>query len=161
VVPCDCTPETKAECEQSFTVLQHGNHNEALQLIRDVLSKHGDSALAHRVHGTVHMKLTALVEDPIVKQRHAKAAIESAQRATELAPNSIEFAHFYASLLFDYVAEAEGYELALVECERALCVKNPVDPAEESLLVSGETAASTPDARINQVSLKREFNLHL
>jgi Protein of unknown function (DUF627) len=152
-LPCDRTPEIKSECERSLTALRRGNHTKALRLMRDVLSKHGDSALAHRVHGTVHGKLTTLIEDPVVKQRHIKAAVDSAQRATVLAPNSIEFAHFYASLLFDYMAEAGGYELALAECERALCVENPVDPAEESLHVSEETAASTREARINQVSL--------
>ncbi|KAJ4767535.1 Ubiquitin carboxyl-terminal hydrolase-related protein [Rhynchospora pubera] len=149
--PCDPTPDIKSECEKSLTALRRGNHTKALRLMREALAKHGDSALVHRVHGTVHAKLTALIEDPGVKQRHVKAAIESAQRATELAPQSIEFSHFYASLLFDYMAESGGYELAVTECERALCVENPVDPAEESLHVSEETAASTPEARIGQV----------
>lgn len=107
----------------------------------------------------VHAELTTMIMGPIVKERHLKAAIDSEQRATELVPNSIEFAHFYASLLFDYMAESEGYEFAVVaEGNRALCVKNPVDPAEESLHVSEQTAASTPEARINQVSLELEFN---
>lgn len=149
--PYDPTPEIKSECERSLTALRRGNPTKAIRLMRDAVAKHGDSALVHRVHGTVHAKLTAMIEDPVVKQRHLKAAIDSAQRATELAPNSIEFAHFYASLLFDYTAESGGYDLALAECERALLVENPVDPAEESLHISEETAASTPVVRINQV----------
>ncbi|KAF3326332.1 Inactive ubiquitin carboxyl-terminal hydrolase 54 [Carex littledalei] len=149
--PRDPTPEIKSECERSLTALRRGNPTKALRLMREAVGKHGDSSLVHRVHGTVHAKLAAMIEDSVAKQRHAKAAIDSAQRATELAPNSIEFAHFYASLLLEYTAESGGYDLALTECERALFVENPVDPAEESLHVSEETAASTPEVRINQV----------
>ncbi|KAF3341690.1 hypothetical protein FCM35_KLT00328 [Carex littledalei] len=139
--PC----EIKSECEGSLTALRRGNPTKALRLMRDALGKHEDSALVHLVHSA---QLTAMINDPVVKQRHLNAAIDSAQRATELAPNSIKFAHFYASLLFDYMADSES---AVAECYRALCVENPVDPAEELLHVTEETAASTPEARINQV----------
>ncbi|KAJ3673901.1 hypothetical protein LUZ60_005893 [Juncus effusus] len=149
--PTDPTTEIKSECERSLTALRRGNHTKALRLMREALSKHGDSALLHRVHGTVHGKLFTLIEDPVVKQRHMKAAVESARKAAELAPNSIEYSHFYASLLFDSAGDATGYELAVSECERALNVENPVDPALELLHVTEETMLLTPEARINQV----------
>nr|DAD21166.1 TPA_asm: hypothetical protein HUJ06_022629 [Nelumbo nucifera] len=71
---------------------------------------HENSALLHRIQGTVCVKVASLIEDPNANQQHLKNAIESARRAVLFSPNSIEFAHFYANLLHKAPNDSKGYE---------------------------------------------------
>ncbi|XP_042497713.1 uncharacterized protein LOC122076477 isoform X2 [Macadamia integrifolia] len=138
----------KLECERALNALRRGNHTKALRLLKESCQRHQGSALLHRVQGTVCVKVASLIEDPNAKQRHLKNAIESARLAVELSPNSIEFAHFYANLLCEASNDARGYEEVIQECERALSIQNPVDPAKESLQDESQQKYPTPEARI-------------
>ncbi|CAH9144076.1 unnamed protein product [Cuscuta epithymum] len=143
----------KLECERALTSLRRGNHTKALRLMRDLGAKHDNPtnlALIHRVQGTVCVKVASIIDDPNVKNRHLKNALDSARKAVMLAPNSIEFAHFYSNLLFEAANESKGYEEVVQECERALAIENPVDPAKESLQES-QQKATTAEARISHV----------
>ncbi|KAL8457300.1 hypothetical protein ACS0TY_035232 [Phlomoides rotata] len=140
----------RVECERALTALRRGNHTKALRLMKDLCSKHENSpnsALIHRVQGTVCMKVASIIDDSNTKQRHLKNAIESAKKAVSLSPNSIEFAHFYANLLY----EAGEYDGVVLECERALATEDPVDPAKESLQDEKEQKISTPHDRVCNV----------
>ncbi|XP_009386394.2 uncharacterized protein LOC103973523 isoform X2 [Musa acuminata AAA Group] len=141
----------KVECERALTALRRGNHTKALRLMKEAAARHESSALLHRVHGTVAVKVAALLDDPGAKLRHLRAAIDSARRAVTLSPSSIEFAHFYASLLYDAATDGRGYEEVVQECERALAIPDPVDPAKESLHEESQQKLSTSDARITHV----------
>ncbi|KAJ4960996.1 hypothetical protein NE237_020906 [Protea cynaroides] len=138
----------KLECERALNALRRGNHTKALRLLKESCLRHEGSALLHRVQGTVCVKVASLIEDPNAKQRHLKNAIESARRAVSLSSNSIEFAHFYANLLYEASNDTKGYEQVVQECERALSIQNPVDPAKESLQGESQQKLSTPEARI-------------
>ncbi|XP_022845002.1 uncharacterized protein LOC111368057 [Olea europaea var. sylvestris] len=144
----------KFECEKALTSLRRGNHTKALRLMKDLCSKHENSphsALIHRVQGTVCVKVALIIDDPNAKQRHLKNAIESARKAMTLSPNSIEFAHFYANLLYEAANEGKEYEEVVQECERALAIENPVDPAKESLQEESQQRISTSEARVAHV----------
>ncbi|KAL8547318.1 hypothetical protein ACS0TY_006879 [Phlomoides rotata] len=144
----------KLECERALTALRRGNHNKALRLMKDLCSKHDNylhSALIHRVQGTVCVKVASIIDDPSTKQRHLKNAIDSARKAVNLSSNSIEFAHFYANLLYEAATEAKDYEEVVHECERALMIENPVDPAKESLQEENHQKISTAKARVAHV----------
>lgn len=144
----------KLECERALTTLRRGNHTKALRLMKDLCSRnenHAHSALIHRVQGTVCVKVASIIDDPNAKQRHLKNAIESARRAVSLSPNSIEFAHFYANLLYETANESKEYEEVVQECERALLIANPVDPAKESLQEENQQKMSTTEARVGHV----------
>jgi len=123
--------------------------------MKESAQKYENSALIHRVSGTVSVKVAGIIDDPNSKQRHLKSAIGSAKKAVSLSPNSIEFAHFYASLLFDVASDGKDYEEVVAECERALGIENPIDPAKENLLLQqSEDKASggaTSESRIVQV----------
>ncbi|XP_050220988.1 uncharacterized protein LOC126671275 [Mercurialis annua] len=162
----------KVECERALTALRRGNHTKALRLMKESCVKHGDgansvpqtSALIHRVQGTVCVKVASIIDDPNAKQRHLKNAIESARKAAELSPNSIEFAHFYANLLYEAANDGKEYEEVLRECERALEIENPIDPAKESLQDESQQKITTPEARITHVqnelrSLKQKSSI--
>lgn len=124
--------------------------------MKESTGRHDGSALLHRVHGTICVKVAALIDDPNAKQRHLKNAIDSAKRAVELSPNSVEFAHFYANLLYEAAADGKGYdgkgyEEVVQECERALSIADPFDPAKESLQEESQQKLPTPEARIGHV----------
>ncbi|KAG5536729.1 hypothetical protein RHGRI_024228 [Rhododendron griersonianum] len=144
----------KLECERALTALRRGNHTKALRLMRDMCAKHENSAhsaLIHRVQGTVCVKVASIIDDLNAKQRHLKNAVESARKAVSLSPTSVEFSHFYANLLYEAANEGKEYEEVVQECERALAIENPVDPAKESLQDESQQKISTADARIGHV----------
>ncbi|KAI3941239.1 hypothetical protein MKX01_029813 [Papaver californicum] len=142
----------KVECEKALTALRRGNHTKALRLMKESSLRYESIGLIHRVQGTICVKVAALIEDPNVKQRHIKNAIESARRAVLLSPNSIEFAHFYANLLLESINENKvGYDEIIHECDRALSIQNPIDPAKESLQDESQHKLLTPGERIDYV----------
>ncbi|CAA0836080.1 Ubiquitin carboxyl-terminal hydrolase-related protein [Striga hermonthica] len=144
----------KTECERALNAMRRGNHTKALRLMKDLCTKHESSphlALIHRVQGTVCVKMASILDDPNAKQRHMRNAVESARRASSLSPSSIEFAHFYANLLYEAANEGKEYEEVVQECERALMIENPVDPAKESLQEENQQKISTAEARVAHV----------
>jgi hypothetical protein len=144
----------KLECEKALTALKCGNHNEALSLMKESCAHHessAHSALIHRVQGTVCVKVASIIDDTNAKQRHLKNAVESARRAVELSPNSIEFSHFYAYFLYEAANEGKEYEEVVQECKRSLAIENPIDPAKESLQEESQQKILTAEARIGNV----------
>uniref|UniRef100_A0A803L904 USP domain-containing protein n=1 Tax=Chenopodium quinoa TaxID=63459 RepID=A0A803L904_CHEQI len=147
--------EMKQECEKALNALRRGNHNKALRLMKESSQKFESSAVFHRVHGTIAVKVAGIIDDPNTKQRHYRNAVESARKAAALSPNSIEFASFYASLLFDTANDGKDYEEVVAECERGLSIENPIDPIKDNLnnqhLEDKSLLNLTPEARIAQV----------
>ncbi|CAI9112340.1 OLC1v1012779C3 [Oldenlandia corymbosa var. corymbosa] len=144
----------KVECERALTALRRGNHKKALRLMKELSSKYDSSphsALVHRVQGTVCVKVATIIDDPTAKQRHLRNAIDSARKAVMLSPNSIEFSHFYANLLYEAANEGKEYEEVVQECERALAIENPVDPAKESLQDENQHKLAPAEARVAHV----------
>ncbi|KAJ8753561.1 hypothetical protein K2173_022802 [Erythroxylum novogranatense] len=158
----------KLECERALTALRRGNHTKALRLMKESCSHHGDnsphSALIYRVQGTVCVKVASIIDDPNAKQRHLKNAIDSARRAAELSPHSIEFAHFYANLLYEAANDGKEYEEVMRECDRALEIQIPVDPAKESLQEESQQKINSAEGRVAHVqselrSLKQKASI--
>lgn len=144
----------KLECERALTTFRRGNHNRAMKLMKELCLKEDGSthsAFVHRVHGFVCFKVASIITDPGAKQRHLKNAVESARRAVELSPNSIEYAHFHATVLLEAATEGKDYEEVVHECERGLALENPNDPAKETLQDESEQKVSTVEGRIAHV----------
>ncbi|KAM0043851.1 putative tetratricopeptide-like helical domain superfamily, ubiquitin specific protease [Helianthus debilis subsp. tardiflorus] len=146
----------KIECEKALNALRRGNYKKAVRLMKELCAKHenGNSAclaLVYRVQGTVCVKVAGIMDDLNAKQRYAKSAVESARKAVVLSPNSVEFAHFYANLLCDTATDAKEFEESVRECERALMIKNPIDPGKESLQDESQQKIGSADARIEHV----------
>lgn len=144
----------KLECERALNALGRGNHTKALRLMKDMCVRNENSPffpLILRVQGTVCVKVASVIDDTNTKQRHLRNAVESARKAVVLSPNSIEFAHFYANLMYEAASEAKDYEQVVQECERALGIENPVDPGKESLQDESQLKMSTLDSRVSHV----------
>ncbi|KAJ0585698.1 putative ubiquitinyl hydrolase 1 [Helianthus annuus] len=138
----------KVECEKALNALRRGNHTKALRLMKEMCVRHESNtaylSLICRVQGTVCVKVASIIDDPNAKQRHLRNAVESAKKAVTFSPNSVEFAHFYANLLCETAVDGKDYEDSVRECERALMIKNPIDPGRESL--QGCKAYFNPDS---------------
>ncbi|CAI7790403.1 unnamed protein product, partial [Closterium sp. NIES-53] len=142
--------EVKSECEKAVKALRRGNAPKAVKLIKEATGKFSSVPLCHRVNGHIHLKLANMIEDASTKQRHLRTALESALKATELSPNSVEYSHFYAQLLFE-AADGRDYSEVLRECERGLGIESPVDPAKESLQEESQQELATPAERVTHV----------
>jgi hypothetical protein len=152
---CSGTDETanaaliRGECEKALVALRRGNSTKALRLIKDACVRNEGSGVAHRVQGHIFMRLASLSTN--TNQRHFVSALESARKAASLCPQSVEYSHFYAQLLFEAAKDSEGYGEVVRECERALSIEDPIDPARESLHSEQQPELPTPEARIAHV----------
>ncbi|KAL2533127.1 Ubiquitin carboxyl-terminal hydrolase-related protein [Abeliophyllum distichum] len=152
--PSSSHDSIKLECERALTALRRGNHTKALRLMKDLCSKHGSSPLLasiHRVMGDVCVVAASIINDTNSKERHLKNAKESARKSVTLSPNSIEFSHFYANLLFETANEGKDYQEVVQECERALAIENPIDPAKETLQEESYQKIFSAEVRVAHV----------
>ncbi|GMY34509.1 hypothetical protein FCV25MIE_29751 [Fagus crenata] len=145
---------TSKECNRALQFLQNGNHSEALKLARSIVSRHPDSAPAHSTLAAIHFR-TAKLSKP-KKRENFVSAVDSAEIAVVLSPNSISFSLFHASLLFelaqDDTASSSDYDPVIEECQRGLWIKNPLDPLEDNLDTDENDAEnSTIELRIRTV----------
>ena len=156
--PDSLSKTIKQECEKALNAIKRGNHNKALRLLKDMSHKYENSALFHRVNGMIYARVADIIDDPNTKQRHIVNAFESARKATELSPDSIEFANFYANLLYENANDGKSYSEVVSECERLLAIENPIDPLKDNInnQQSDEKSPgdSTPDERIKQVRVE-------
>ncbi|RDX64579.1 Inactive ubiquitin carboxyl-terminal hydrolase 54, partial [Mucuna pruriens] len=144
----------KLECERALTTHRRGNHTKAMKLLREICAREegsSHSAFVHRVHSLVCFKTATVLTDPSSRQRHLKNAVESARRAVELTPNSVEYAHFLATVMLEAASEGKDYEEVVHECERGLAIESPSDPGKETLQDESEQKASSPEERIAHV----------
>jgi tetratricopeptide (TPR) repeat protein len=145
---------TTKECNRALQFLQNGNHSEALKLARSTVSRHPNSALAHTTLAAIHFSTAK--SSKARKREHVTSAVHSAERAVSLSPNSISFSLFHAALLFELAQEdassSSDYEPVIKECERALCIENPLDPLEDHLDIDeNDPKDSTVELRIGRV----------
>ncbi|KAF5960976.1 hypothetical protein HYC85_002185 [Camellia sinensis] len=114
--------------------------------MKEACLRYKNSALVYRAQANVQHIASRDIIDKSTKLRHLKNALESARRAVSLSPKSLEFANFYASLLYDLSICGTGYEEVVRECERALSIDDPIDPATETS--QNESHSNTAEERI-------------
>ncbi|KAK4782337.1 hypothetical protein SAY86_016439 [Trapa natans] len=158
---CSCSPCAEDDCDRALTACDRGNYTKALKLMKAACSRHENCPLAclvYRIHCYVCFKFSSTIND-VTARHHLKDALGSARRAVELSPNSILLAHFYANMLFKTASETKDFKEVVAECERGLAIKNPTDPAEESLLEVSENEEKTTEERIKKLQYKlRKLN---
>ncbi|GMP29044.1 hypothetical protein CsSME_00004322 [Camellia sinensis var. sinensis] len=131
LAPSDCD-SVKFEYDRARTALGRRNHAKALRIMKDACVRYKNCALVYRAAGYVQVEVASLIANNVAKQRYLKNALESARRAVSLSPNSLEFANFLVTLLYNASIDGQGYEEIVRECERALSIDDPIDPANES-----------------------------
>ncbi|KAK1562874.1 hypothetical protein Q3G72_018322 [Acer saccharum] len=79
--------EVKEAVQKALDLLRDGEHEKALNLINESISRHPLSARLHFVKGTLHLSI-ATVYDNDKKAKHLEDGIRSAQIVAEIRPNS-------------------------------------------------------------------------
>ncbi|KAK6928275.1 protein of unknown function DUF627, N-terminal [Dillenia turbinata] len=128
------TPEARDKCgyikvcesERVLTVLRRGNKTKALILMKEFMQKYGDtSGEVHRIQSYVYHGVALSVAEPHLKQKHLRNAVQSARKAIELNPNSLESLYFLAYLLYELADHKDDFEEALFRItefqEQILC----------------------------------------
>lgn len=148
------SPTIRKECEKGLTLIRRGNHNKAFRLMKELCQRFDNSALVHRIHGSIIVNSANVFNNPATRQRHLSGAIGPAKKAVTLSPNSIEFACFHANVLYEVANDSKEYEEVMAECERALAIEKPNDPFMENPLLQQleqNLFNAIPEARVAQI----------
>ncbi|KAK1561948.1 hypothetical protein Q3G72_003647 [Acer saccharum] len=86
--PSDEPAEVKEAVQIALDLLKYGEHEKALNLINESISRHPSSARLHFVKGTLHLSIANVYTDD-AKAKHLEDGIRSAQFVTEIRPNSV------------------------------------------------------------------------
>ncbi|KAI9154488.1 hypothetical protein LWI28_026990 [Acer negundo] len=79
--------EVKEAVQKALDLLRDGEHEKALNLINESISRHPRSARLHFFKGILHLSI-ATVYDDVTKAKHLEDGIRSAQIVAEIWPNS-------------------------------------------------------------------------
>lgn len=137
----------RGECEKAVKTMKN-NPQRAQKAIKETCQKHPTVSLGFRYQAYIEKRLAEQQNDTSkLKKQHIRTALEAARQATILSPNSVEHALFYAVMLHEWVSEGDETTQATTECERALAITEPRDPALDML---GELPEElkTPEMRI-------------
>ena len=81
--------EVKEAVQIALDLLKDGEHEKALNLINESISRHPLSARLHFVKGTLHLSIADVYNDD-AKAKHLEGGIQSAQFVAEIRPNSVQ-----------------------------------------------------------------------
>ncbi|KAL6524362.1 hypothetical protein OROHE_016033 [Orobanche hederae] len=148
----------KLQFDHALMALRRGNFTKALRVMKDLCWRVENSPLSavmHLNHANVFVNVCLYIDDASAKLRYFRSAIECARKAASLSPNTIEYAHYYANLLYEAANEVTEYEEVVVECERALAVENHVFPISDSWGGENQQEICTDDeARVADLQSK-------
>ncbi|KAK6912411.1 protein of unknown function DUF627, N-terminal [Dillenia turbinata] len=134
------------ESAKVFATIRHGNSTKALKLMKELMLKYGEtSGEMFRIQSSVYHEIASSIAEPKLKQKHLRSALESARKAVELRPQSVESVHFLANLLYELAKNKDDYKEVIQVCEAGLSVEDPLDPC---MFEEGDGELSSPESRI-------------
>ncbi|KAL5808878.1 hypothetical protein ACOSQ3_029569 [Xanthoceras sorbifolium] len=126
VEPVD--PVIKGAILRAVTALKSGEHEKALNFIKESVSCHPLSGHLHHVEGMVHQSLANYGDkDSDEKVKHLENGVCSAQLAVELLPKSIRCSSLLAHLFYQLASFNQEWERAIEVCKCALKIENSTD----------------------------------
>ncbi|XP_065625829.1 uncharacterized protein LOC111988404 [Quercus suber] len=132
----DQSPNIPEEVDHAMNELYHGNPTEALSLVKDILSRHPNSSLAHNTLSYLLDKsLDSTATPDHEKLKNAKSSVNSSKRAVELCPNSLSFWYSYVIALVKlaYNVANAGFEAVIQACDTSLSIENPTVHGEDDI----------------------------
>ena len=132
----DQSPNITEEVDHAIIELNNGNPTEALSLVKDILSRHPNSALAHNTLSYLLDKsLDSTATPDHVKLKNAKSSVNSSKRAVELCPISLSFWYSYVIALVKlaYNDANAGFEAVIQACDTSLSIENPTVHGEDDI----------------------------
>ncbi|KAL6559455.1 hypothetical protein OROGR_004572 [Orobanche gracilis] len=151
----------KFQFDHALMALRRGNFTKALRVMKDLCWRVENSPLSAAIHlnqANAFVNVCLYIDDASAKLRYFRSAIECARKAASLSPSTIEYAHYYATLLYDAANEVTEYEDVVVECERALAVEDHVFPISDSLGDENQQEICT-DVEVRVADLQSKLRL--
>ncbi|KAF9618479.1 hypothetical protein IFM89_001880 [Coptis chinensis] len=145
-----------SKIKSAFTYARQGSHVKALKIMNELHDQEGsENAYLYEVQAEVEEDIASCNDnDPDFDEKYMKKAILNARKAVKLSPKSIEFAWFYCYLISVVANDCNACREVIQECERALAMSNPNDPADECLVYNGlPTAAERIEALRYKITL--------
>lgn len=136
----DQSPNITKEVDHAIE-LYSGNPTEALSLVKDILARHPNSALAHNTLSYLLDKsLDSTATPDHEKLKNAKSSVNSSKRAVELCPMSLSFWYTYVIALVKlaYNDTNAGFEAVI----QAYPSKTPLFTGRTKLIYSERTSDS-------------------
>ena len=124
----DQSPNITEEVDHAMNEFYNGNPTKALSLVKDILSRHPTSALAHNTLSYLLDKsLDSTATPDHEKLKNAKSSVNSSKRAVELCLISLYFWYLYVIALVKlaYNDANAGFEAVIQACDTSLSIENP------------------------------------
>ncbi|XP_030969186.1 uncharacterized protein LOC115989568 [Quercus lobata] len=132
----DQSPNITEEVDHAMNEFYNGNPTKALSLVKDILSRHPNSALAHNTLSYLLDKSLDSTATPDHKKlKNAKSSVNSSKRAVELCPISLSFWYSYVIALVKlaYNDNNAGFEAVIQACDTSLSIENPIVHGEDEI----------------------------
>ncbi|XP_065618766.1 uncharacterized protein LOC111988403 [Quercus suber] len=119
------------EVNDAIDELYNGHPTQALNLVKSILSRHPNSALAHGALSFIHLKIShlATITDKYRPEmlKHIKRSVDSSKRAVQLCQDSLSFWSFHASPLMALAKKDTnaGFEAVIEACDTGLAIQHP------------------------------------
>ncbi|CAK7338601.1 unnamed protein product [Dovyalis caffra] len=144
----------KSACEQAIKDA-NSNPQKSLKKIKDLLSKHPNSAALHHTQSFLHFKRYSQTSDSssALKLKYLKNATDSAKQALSLFPNSITLNYLYSEILIKLAKDSNEYQNIIVQCREAIKA-NPsatLGPGEDIVTSHLENRGKIQESRIQGV----------
>ncbi|KAL5808889.1 hypothetical protein ACOSQ3_029580 [Xanthoceras sorbifolium] len=113
---------------RAIAPLKSGEHEKALNFIKDSISCYPLSGQLHYTEGRIHWSLANnAAEDDEAKVKHLKDGIRSAQLAVDRLPNSLHCTRLLVDLVYQLAFFDQEWDRVIEACKHGLKIENSTD----------------------------------
>ncbi|KAG5226972.1 Inactive ubiquitin carboxyl-terminal hydrolase [Salix suchowensis] len=140
----------KSACEQALRDV-NSNPQKSLKRIKDLISKHPNSAAVHHTQAFVHFKIYSQTSSSFstLKQKYLNNAADSAKKTLSLFPNSITLNYLNARIFIKFAKYSSDYQRIFDHCWKALkALPSGLGPGEDIIASQPEMGGKSQESRI-------------
>ena len=140
----------RSACEQALRDVS-SNPQKSLKRIKDLISKHPNSAPVHHTQSFVHFKIYSQTSSSFstLKQKYLNNAADSAKKSLSLFPNSITLNYLNARIFIKMATYSSDYQRIIDHCWKALkALPSGLGPGEDIIASQPEMGGNSQESRI-------------
>ncbi|KAJ6860826.1 hypothetical protein NC651_037032 [Populus alba x Populus x berolinensis] len=143
----------RSACEQALRDVS-SNPQKSLKRIKDLISKHPNSAAVHHTQSFVHFKIYSQTSSSFstLKQKCLNNAADSAKKSLSLFPNSITLNYLNARIFIKMAKYSSDYQRIIDHCWKALkALPSGLGPGEDIIASQPEMGGKSQESRIQRL----------
>ncbi|KAG6741785.1 hypothetical protein POTOM_055064 [Populus tomentosa] len=143
----------RSACEQALRDVS-SNPQKSLKRIKDLISKHPNSAAVHHTQSFVHFKIYSQTSSSFstLKQKYLNNAADSAKKSLSLFPNSITLNYLNARIFIKMAKYSSDYQRIIDHCWKALkALPSGLGPGEDIIASQPEMGGKSQESRIQKL----------